>query len=99
MDFTLGQAGFSNTGGCWVEIWGKRLLITNHWRRMNIRIHVHREGNEIVYRLNGEEQRIAITPQEAAKPTGIGVRFRSRTSLFRRIAIKADRQTLIEAAK
>jgi len=91
MDFGFGQAAFTNTGGCWISIWGKQLAISMEWHGLNAKIHIHREGNEIVYVLNGKEQRIAVEPQAGSQPTTIDLVWRSRSSHFRRIEIKAAR--------
>jgi hypothetical protein len=61
------------------------------WQGLNAKIHIHREGNEIVYVLNGKEQRIAVEPQAGSQPTTIDLVWRSRSSHFRRIEIKGDR--------
>lgn len=90
MDFSFGRAKFSNTGGCWITVWGKRLSITGGWRGQQLKVHIHREGDEIVYVKNGEEQRIPVELDVWSKPTIIEVRWRSRSSHFRRIQIKAQ---------
>jgi hypothetical protein len=89
MDFGFGQAAFTNTGGCWIAMWGKQLSISTEWGGLNAQIHIHREGNEIVYVLNGQEQRIAVDPQIGSQPTTIDLIWRSRTAHFRRIEIQA----------
>ncbi len=91
MEFGFGQAAFTNTGGCWITMWGKQLTISMEWHGLNAKVHIHREGNEIVYVLNGKEQRIAVEPQVGSQPTIIDLFWRSRTSHFRRIEITADR--------
>lgn len=91
MQFRFGQAGYSNTGGCWVELWGKRLLITNGWRSLNANIHIERQGNTIVYVYNGKERRIEVPPDVIAQPTILQIRWRSRSSHFKRIEVKAER--------
>ncbi|NQT14760.1 MAG: hypothetical protein HQ582_18540, partial [Planctomycetes bacterium] len=60
LDFSFGGARYSNTGGCWITVWGKKLTISNTYRRLTARIHVHREGDEIVFTLNGQEERIPV---------------------------------------
>lgn len=90
MDFSFGRARFSNTGGCWITIWGKKLVISNHWRGLAAQIHIHREGDQIVFVHNGQEERIPVEPDVWSKPTVIEIRWRSRTSHFRRIEIKAE---------
>jgi len=90
MDFSFGGARFSNTGGCWISVWGQKLVISNTYRRLTARIRIHREGDEIVFVLNGEEKRIPVEPSVWSKPTQIDVHWRSRTSHFRRIEIKAQ---------
>jgi len=91
MDFGLGQAAYTNTGGCWISMWGKQLAISMEWHRLNAKVHIHREGNEIVYVLNGTEHRIAVDPQVGSQPTTIDLVWRSRSSHFRRIEIQAAR--------
>jgi len=91
MDFGFGQAAYTNTGGCWISMWGKQLAISMEWHGLNARVHIHREGNEIVYVLNGNEQRIALDPQAGSLPTTIDLVWRSRSSHFRRIEIQAAR--------
>jgi hypothetical protein len=93
MDFSFGQATFSNTGGCWIAVWGKKLVISNSFRRLNAQIQIHREGDEIVFVHNGQEERISVESDVWSKPTVIEIRWRSRTSHFRRIEIKA--QTMV----
>ena len=90
LDFSFGRAKFSNTGGCWITVWGQRLPITNGWRGMHLKVDIHRDGDEIVYVKNGEEQRILIDQAARSTPTAIEIRWRSRTSHFRRIQIKAQ---------
>jgi hypothetical protein len=92
MEFGLGQAKFSNTGGCWITLWDQRLLISNHWRQLNAKVDIRREGDELIYDLNGTETRIVIPAEYASQPTTIEVRWRSRTSHFRRIEIVADKK-------
>jgi hypothetical protein len=96
MDFSFGGARFSNTGGCWITIWGKKLVISNHYRRLNARIQIRREDDEIVYVLNGQEKRIPVEPEVWSKPTVIEIRWRSRSSHFRRIEIKANSMVAAE---
>jgi len=91
MDFSLDRAKYSNHGDCWITMWGKQLIISMNWPALTAKIHIHREGNEIVYVLNGQQQRIAVEPQVGAQPTTIDLHWRSRESHFRRIEIKADR--------
>ena len=91
MDFRFGQAAFTNTGGCWIAVWGKQLAVSMEWHGLNAKVHIHREGNEIVYVLNGKEQRIAVDPQAGSLPTTIDLVWRSRSSHFRRIEIQAAR--------
>jgi hypothetical protein len=91
MDFGFGQAAYTNTGGCWISMWGKQLAISMEWHGLNAKVHIHREGNEIVYVLNGKEQRIAVEPQVGSLPTTIDLVWRSRSSHFRRIEIQAAR--------
>ncbi len=93
MDFSFGQATYSNTGHCWITVWGKKLVISNTWRGLSARVQIHREGDEIVFVHNAEEQRIPVEPDVWSKPTVIEIRWRSRTSHFRRIEIKA--QTMV----
>lgn len=90
MDFSFGQARFRNTGGCWITVWGKKLVISNRWQRLTARVHIHREGDEIVFVRNGQEERIPVESDVWSKPTVIEIRWRSRTSHFRRIEIKAQ---------
>lgn len=96
MEFHFDQAGYSNTGGCWVAIWGQRLLITNGWRSLNAKIHIHREKDEIVYTYNGKTRRLKITPEVSAKPTHVEIRWRSRASHFKRIEIKSKELPLVD---
>jgi hypothetical protein len=93
MDFSFGQAKFSNTGGCWVTLWGKQLVISNAWRGLRVQVHIHRDGDEIVMVHNGQEKRMPVESSVWLKPTVVEVRWRSRTSHFRRIEIKA--QTMV----
>jgi hypothetical protein len=58
---------------------------------LTAKVHIHRDGNEIVYVLNGQEQRIAVEPRGGSQPTIIDLHWRSRTSHFRRIEIQAAR--------
>ena len=95
MDFSFGKARFSNTGGCWIALWNQELVISKKHPRVEANIHIHREGNEILFVFNGQEQRIPVDPDVAAKPTVIEIRWRSRTSHFRRIEIEA--QTVVAA--
>lgn len=90
MDFSFGQAKFSNTGGCWITVWGQKLVISNDWRPLTARINVHREGDQIVFVHNGQQSRIPVERSVWSKPTIIEVHWRSRTSHFRRIEIKAQ---------
>jgi len=90
MDFSFGRAPNSKTGGCWITVWGQKLVISNTWRRLTARIRIHREGDEIVFVHNGQEKRIPVEPSVWSKPTVIDVHWRSRTSHFRRIEIKAQ---------
>jgi hypothetical protein len=94
IDFSFGRATYSNTGGAWVTVWNQQLAFYNQWRPINARLHIHREGDEIVFRHNGEEKRIAIDPAHASEEsTMIEIRWRSRTSHFRRIEISAGSVT------
>jgi len=97
MDFSFSRAKYSNHGDCWITMWGKQLIISVNWPALTAKVHIHREGNEIVYVLNGQEQRIAVEPQVGSKPTIIDLYWRSRTSHFRRIEIKADRMVPVNA--
>ena len=96
MDFSFGGARFSNTGGCWITVWGQKLVISNTYRRLTARIHIHREGDEIVFVHNGEESRIPVEPSVWSKPTIIDIHWQSRTSHFRRIEIKAETVVAVE---
>ncbi len=89
MDFSFGQASYTNTGGCWITVWGKNLGISNAWHGLAAKIQIHREGDEIVFVHNGQEQRIPVEPSVWSKPTVIEIHWRSRASHFRRIEIKA----------
>jgi len=92
MDFSFGRAAYTNTGNCWITVWGEKLPINiNHrWHRLSAKIHIHREGDEIVFVNNGEQKRIPLEANVASKPTVIEVRWRSRSSHFRRIEIKGE---------
>jgi hypothetical protein len=90
MDFSFGGATFVNTGGCWITIWGKDLRITLGSEALQVKAHITREGDQIVYVLNGKEQRISIAPEAWSQPTTVEVRWRSRTSHFRGIQIRGD---------
>ena len=90
MVFDLGDARFSNTGGCWITAWGKRLLISNFPGHVEARVHIQRAGDQILFRLNGEEQRIAVEPEIGSRPTVIDIYWRSRPSHFRSIKIQAQ---------
>lgn len=91
MDFRFGRARFSNTGGCWITIWGQRLSINNGWRSLNAKIHIYRDNNAIIFSYNGKTRRIELSPQTMAEPTAIEIRWRSRTSHFKRIEVKAEK--------
>ena len=95
MEFWFARAAFSNTGGCWITLWGKKLLITNGWRSLNAKIHIEVEENTIVYTYNGNTRRIEVAPEVIAKPTPILIRWRSRRAHFKRIKIKAEHVTSI----
>jgi len=91
MDFSYGQAKFSNTGGAWVVVWGQRIPIYNAWHAATITISIHREANEVVYLFNGKEGRLPIDESLVAAPTTIELIWRSRTAHFRRAEISALR--------
>jgi len=96
MDFSYGQATYTNTGGCWVTVWGKSLNISNAWHGLTAKIHIHREGDEIVFVLNGKERRVPVEPSVWSEPTIIDIRWRSRTSHYRHIEIKAQTVVAVE---
>ena len=94
MDFSYGRATYTNTGGSWIEVWGKRLTISNkNWGSLHAQVHIHREGDEIVFVLNGQVERVPIDSDKWREPTVIDIRWRSRTSHFRGIRIRA--QTMV----
>ncbi|MFC1596952.1 hypothetical protein ACFL5Q_03295 [Planctomycetota bacterium] len=90
MDFSFERSKYSNTGGCWITVWGQKLVISDTWRSLTARIHIHREGDEIVFVHNGEEKRIPVEPSVWSKPTVIEIHWHRRASHFRRIEIKAQ---------
>lgn len=90
IDMSFNNCRWSNWGHIFINIWGKRLNITDQWGKMGARVHIHREGNEIVFILNQKEQRIPIEPEVWLEPTAFEVRWHQRPSHFRHVEIKAD---------
>jgi len=41
MDFSFGQAAYTNTGGCWISMWGKQLAISMEWHGLSAKVHIH----------------------------------------------------------
>ena len=98
MDFTLGPSKYSNTGDCWIDVWGigkHRLDIVAYADRntshsLQARIRIHREGNEVVFIFNGKERRVPFEPELRSQPMVIDLFWRHRPSHFRLIEIKAE---------
>ena len=92
MDFGLGASKFVNTGECLITLWGKKLRIRDkkEFHTFQAQVHIHSQGNEIVFTLNGQEQRIPVEREALLRGTIIDIRWRERTSQFRLIEIKAQ---------
>lgn len=87
LEFSFGQAQFTNTGGASIVVWNKRIPIARSRGRLDTWIHIHREANEIVFVQNDEERRIALERHDVTEATAISIFWRSRGSHFRSIKI------------
>ena len=87
LEFRLGEAAYRNTGDAWLVVWNQRIKLASKSVPVDMRLHVHRENDEIVWRLNGSEQRVRIETEESPESTSLEVRWRTRTAHLRRIEI------------